>query len=232
MKKIWLIIFVLLLNGLTFAKQTTKHAKHKAPVLNPQVELQKLIDGNKRFATHHLKHPDESVARRIQLARKGQHPFAIILSCSDSRLPPEIIFDEGLGDLFVVRIAGNIADDAVIASIEYAAEHLGASLLMVLGHEKCGAVNAAIANQREGHISALVDAIHSAVEDVQASQGKKQADDSPKFHEQVAKANVKTVIGRLRASEPILAHLIAEKKLMVVGGYYHLASGKVSLLHD
>lgn len=194
--------------------------------------LKKLIDGNHRFSTHHMKHPDETVARRVNLAHHGQHPFAIVLSCSDSRLPPEIIFDAGLGDLFVVRVAGNIADDAVIASIEYAAEHLGAKLLIVMGHENCGAIHAAITHQNEGHLPTLVTAIQPAVEQVQRNQRSgKPAAESAQFHELVAKANVETVSARLRASEPILAHLVAEKKLVVRGAYYHLASGKVSLLH-
>ncbi|HEU4940175.1 MAG TPA: carbonic anhydrase, partial [Candidatus Eisenbacteria bacterium] len=100
--------------------------------------LAELEKGNARHAAHHYTHPHQSAARLRELAR-DQHPHAVVLSCSDSRVPPEIVFDQGLGDLFTVRVAGNIADDAVIGSIEYALEHLGARLVVVLGHERCGA---------------------------------------------------------------------------------------------
>ncbi|MBL8206526.1 MAG: carbonic anhydrase [Blastocatellia bacterium] len=227
----WLSLFISL-NVFAITHQEHHKPHKKTKFVTAEKALRKLIEGNRRFVTHHMKHPDETVARRINLARKGQHPFAIVLSCSDSRLPPEIIFDEGLGDLFVVRVAGNIADDAVIASIEYAAEHLGTTLLIVLGHENCGAVHAAIANQHEGHLGTLVDAILPAVEKVRhRTPTNQQAADSVHFNELVARANVEAVIAKLRASEPVLSRLVSEKRLVVVGGYYHLGSGKVSLLH-
>jgi carbonic anhydrase len=100
--------------------------------------LARLVEGNKRFVEMKLTHPEQDIACRTTLA-KGQQPFAVILGCSDSRVPPEVIFDQGLGDLFVVRVAGNVADDIGIASIEYAVEHLGSRLIVVLGHERCGA---------------------------------------------------------------------------------------------
>src|SRR5262249_39949150 len=105
--------------------------------------LAKLMDGNKRYASSHSLHPHQSAGRRHEL-EATQHPFACILSCSDSRVPPEVVFDEGLGDLFVVRVAGNIVDSAVTGSIEYAVEHLGTPLVLVMGHEKCGAVQATL----------------------------------------------------------------------------------------
>jgi carbonic anhydrase len=195
--------------------------------------LQKLVEGNNRFSSHHMRHPHETIQRRMRLAREGQHPFAIVLSCSDSRVPPEIVFDEGLGDLFVVRIAGNIVDDAVIGSIEYATEHLGAKLLLVLGHEKCGAINAAIENQHEAHLQSLVDAIRPAVEQVQKN------DENPNhlgklssFADKVARENIRHVVSTLEESKPVLAKLVSEQKLKIVGGYYHLANGKVEFFHE
>lgn len=214
------------------AKPIHHKAVKQAKPVDARLALKKLMEGNHRFATHHMRHPDETLARRISLARNGQHPFAVVLSCSDSRIPPEIIFDQGLGDLFVVRVAGNISDDAVIGSIEYAAGHLGIPLLIVLGHENCGAVHAAIDNQKEGHLAALVEAILPAVEKVRnrhPQSTEPEASDAH-FNEEVSRANIEEVIGKLTASEPVLAAMIREKKLVVVGGYYHLASGKVSLL--
>src|SRR3954447_12993305 len=133
--------------------------------------LAKLIEGNRRYAQNKEQHPDETMARRKELENE-QHPFAVILSCADSRVPPELIFDQGLGDLFVIRVAGNIADGAVLGSIEYAVEHLGTKLILVLGHENCGAVSAAVAGENaSGHLSAFVSAIRPSVVAAASSPG-------------------------------------------------------------
>jgi carbonic anhydrase len=125
--------------------------------------LQELMNGNKRYVAAELAHPNQTAARRAEVA-KGQDPFAIIVGCSDSRVPPEIIFDQGLGDLFVTRVAGNIVDDVVLGSIEYAAEHLGVPLIVVLGHKRCGAVEAAAkGGDAPVHIRSLVEAIKPAI---------------------------------------------------------------------
>src|SRR3954449_3735222 len=121
--------------------------------------LARLMHGNRRYARHKEQHPDESLARRKELIG-GQHPFAVILGCADSRVPPELLFDQGLGDLFVIRVAGNIVDDVVLGSIEYAFEHLDTKLIMVLAHEKCGAVSVAVqGGSAPGHLTTLVQAI-------------------------------------------------------------------------
>src|SRR4029434_4567942 len=123
----------------------------------------RLAAGNARFVAGNLEHPNQSPARRTKLA-EGQRPFAIILGCSDSRTAPEVVFDQGLGDLFVVRTAGNVVDDVALGSIEYAAEHLGASLIVVLGHENCGAVKATLdGGKLPGHLPAIAKAIRPAV---------------------------------------------------------------------
>jgi carbonic anhydrase len=116
-------------------------------------------------------HPDESMARRKELIA-GQHPFAVILGCADSRVPPELLFDQGMGDLFVIRVAGNIVDDAILGSIEYAVEHLGTKLIVVLGHEKCGAVSAAVqGGDAPGHLKTLIDSIRPSVQETAGSPG-------------------------------------------------------------
>lgn len=142
-------------------------------------------------------------------------------------MPPEVIFDQGLGDLFVVRVAGNIADDAVIGSIEYAAAHLGTSLVMVLGHESCGAVDAAVHDNQEAHIATLAKAIKPAVE------AAKQTGDNltpEELLDRTVRENVRLVRGQLTNSCPILADLIAQNRLRIVGGYYDLHTGGVSLI--
>src|SRR5215469_7214849 len=127
--------------------------------------LAKLMEGNKRYSSNKEQHPDESLARRREL-QQSQQPFAVILSCADSRVPPELIFDQGLGDLFVIRVAGNIAADDDLASIEYSVEHLHTKLVLVLAHEKCGAVTAAIeGGKAPGHLKTLVSAIQPSVEE-------------------------------------------------------------------
>ena len=150
----------------------------------------------------------DSIRISHSLARKeleaGQHPFAVILSCADSRFPPELLFDQGLGDLFVVRVAGNIVDDAVLGSIEYAVTHLGAKLVMVLGHEKCGAVSAAVeGGMAAGHISALVAAIQPSVE----ASGKEPGD---RVHSCVI-ANARRVAQQVRESEPVLKDAVSKQ---------------------
>jgi carbonic anhydrase len=153
----------------------------------------------------------------------GQRPFAVIVSCSDSRVPPEIIFDQGIGNLFVVRCAGNIVDDAGLGSIEYAAEHLHVSLIVVLGHERCGAVEAAVkGGEAPGHIKSLVEAIRPAVEKVKGRPGD--------LAENAMRGNVKLVVDHLKASKPILEHLVHKGTLSVIGARYDLDDGHVILI--
>src|SRR5262249_28833982 len=133
--------------------------------------LAELKSGNGHHVAHRYQHPHESPDRRRQLV-SGQHPHAEVLSCSDSRVPPEIVFDHGLGDLFIVRVAANVASDTEIGSLEYGAEHLHIPLLVVLGHESCGAVTAAVqGDSPEGHIAALVELIKPAVEKTRGLSG-------------------------------------------------------------
>ena len=133
--------------------------------------LQKLIEGNKRFVWGEVIHPNQSVEYRDEVA-ENPHPFAIILSCSDARVPPEIIFDCGIGDLFVVRNAGNVINNEILGSIEYAVEYFGVRLIVVLGHNRCGAVTAAVQNGNfPGHIKSLIDAIQPAVANTKGKSG-------------------------------------------------------------
>lgn len=186
--------------------------------------LAELKAGNEHHARHQYQHPHENAARQRELAA-GQHPHAQILSCADSRVPPEIIFDQGLGDLFVVRVAGNVATDTEIGSLEYGAEHLHIPLLVVLGHESCGAVTAAVqGGPPEGHIAALVDLIKPAVEKTRGLPGDPVAN--------AVRTNVELVVKQLRASTPILSELVAHGKLKIVGGVYSLETGKVTWLPD
>ncbi|MFB2935069.1 carbonic anhydrase [Aerosakkonemataceae cyanobacterium BLCC-F154] len=181
-----------------------------------------LKSGNERYVAKKLSHPHQTEQRITELAT-GQHPFAIVLGCADSRVPPEIIFDRGLGDLFVIRVAGNIVDDAVVGSIEYAAEELNTPLLVVLGHERCGAVTAAVkGGEVPGHISTLVKAIQPAVKSVQGLPGDPI--------ENAVKANVRIVVSQLKSNQPIVSELVKSNKLKIVGARYDLDSGKVDII--
>ncbi len=191
--------------------------------LTPDRALTQLLRGNERFVAGWPDHPNQSARRRREVTEAGQHPFAVILSCADSRVPPEIIFDQGLGDLFVIRVAGNVLDDIVLGTIEYAVEHLHTPLIMVLGHDKCGAVTAAVqGGEVRNHIQSLTKALRPAVEIARAQEGDAISN--------AIDANVHHAVTTLQASEPVLAHAVAEGQLKVVGARYNLDTGEVKLI--
>jgi carbonic anhydrase len=215
--------------SLLSAACTTTHpgAAHASSTgkVSPSAALAQLKSGNARFVAGSLQHPHQGKARRDELA-KGQTPFAIVLGCADSRTSPEVLFDQGLGDLFVVRVAGNVLNNESIGSIEYAVEHLGARLIVVLGHERCGAVKAAketIASHGKapGHIQSLVKSIAPAV------KATANAD-----LDATVKANVLNVAESLRASAPILSEFVHSGAVQVVGAHYDLDTGKVEFLKE
>ncbi|MEI8344760.1 MAG: carbonic anhydrase [Candidatus Omnitrophota bacterium] len=180
-----------------------------------------LVDGNARYVSQSFFHPNQTLERRTAVAQ-SQAPFAVIVSCSDSRVPPEVIFDRGVGDLFVVRVAGNVVDDVAIGSIEYAAEHLGAQLIMVLGHKRCGAVSATVKGQATaGHLPAIAAKIAPAVE-----RSKGQSGD---LVDNAVRENVLVVMETLSASEPVLKEAVEKGKVRIVGAYYDLDSGEVKI---
>lgn len=190
--------------------------------ITPDAALKKLMDGNRRYIQQKRTFPDQSRSRILELA-KGQHPFAIVLGCSDSRVAPEILFDQGLGDLFEIRVAGNVLDNVVLGSIEYAAAELGVPLLVVLGHERCGAVKAALDGKPvPGHIGSLVAAIKPAV---YATKG--QPGDA---WDNAVRANVKMSVNKLKALSPILAKAVKAGTLKVVGARYDIDSGEVEVI--
>ncbi|MBI5014520.1 MAG: carbonic anhydrase [Deltaproteobacteria bacterium] len=197
-------------------------ASGDGPGVSADDALKKLLDGNGRYTSGKMANPGRDAKRRGAIAT-AQHPFAIVLGCSDSRVPPEVLFDQGLGDLFVIRTAGNVADDVALGSIEYAAEHLHVPLLVVLGHECCGAVGATAAGgEAPGHIDAIVKAIQPAVEKVKGKEGD--------LVDNAVAANVQNVTAQLKASQPLLAKLVEEGTLKIVGARYDLDSGVVDLI--
>jgi len=191
--------------------------------------LNKLKEGNIRFVSGKQSHAGCDLGTVKTLAG-GQKPYAIILTCSDSRVSPELMFDAGLGELFVVRVAGNITDPALIGSVEYAAEHLGTPLVMVLGHEKCGAVKATVDSKgkAEGNIGAIVKAIAPALTKTKAAK-KVSEKDGAQFAEAVADENITLVKSNLTKQSKILKHLVESNKLKIVAAKYHIDNGDVEI---
>jgi carbonic anhydrase len=208
----------LVLGGLanSFAAEPSK--------VSPDEALKHLVEGNARFVSGHLIHAGpEQVAEARSTGSEGQSPFAVIVGCSDSRVSPEIVFDQGIGDLFVVRTAGEVVDSVALGSIEYAVAHLGSALVLVLGHERCGAVAAAVAGAKEpGHINAVLSAIEPAVK-----KTKGQAGDPV---ENAVRAQALDVAKQLQEAKPILAEGVKSGKIKIVAGRYDLKSGKIDLL--
>jgi carbonic anhydrase len=189
--------------------------------LTPDQALQLLIDGNQRFVQARREKPNQTWTRIAEVA-PSQAPFAAILGCADSRVPAEIIFDRGFGDIFVCRVAGNVATPEEIGSLEFGTLILGAKVLMVLAHERCGAVKAAIeGGQLPGHIGSLTEAIQPAVESTRNQPGDRV--------ENACKANAILQANRLKAS-PVISDLINQNRMRVVPAYYDLDTGAVEIL--
>ena len=206
-------------------------AQERNPITADQA-LELLKAGNRRFVEGRTIHPRQDPARIREVA-KGQKPFAIIVGCSDSRVPNEIIFDEGLGDLFIVRTAGQVSAAASFGSIEFAEAVLGANLIVVLGHTECGAVAAACNYQKPvpGHMITLVNSIKPAAMTVErlVRQGKVAQKD---FVNETVKQNVRVQVEQLRNLEPILSEAVRSGRTKIVGAVYDLATGKVEFLPE
>lgn len=182
--------------------------------------LEKLIKGNQRFIDFKQKHPDENKKRRAEMV-KGQHPFVVILSCSDSRVPPELIFDQGLGDIFEIRNAGNVLDEHVIGSIEYAVMHCGVKLIVIMGHQDCGAIAATLSGVSETqYIKSLEDSIQPAVDDCKKKGMEVNSDN-------VVKAHVLQDIEELLSQDTELVKYMKEHNVQIVPAYYSLDTGIV-----
>src|SRR5207248_2205063 len=249
------LISLLVTAGLLGASQFAEAADPAhpdQPIVSPAEAIPRLKEGNGRYTGGNQQHPHESIEDRRYIATnsyenagmtflgmtaaqaagrraeltKSQHPFAIIVSCSDSRVPPELVFDQGLGDLFVLRVAGNVIDDHSLGSIEYAVNHLAIRLIVVLGHQRCGAVKAAketiaAKGNAAAHIQSLVEAIRPAVE--ATINGDLEA---------TVEANVKDVVKALSSSMPVLKPKVDSGELQVIGGDYSLDTGAVAFLDE
>lgn len=192
--------------------------------LSPDDVLRLLREGNQRFVAGDVTHRDHRA--QVRKAAEGQWPKAVVLSCLDSRIPVEDVFDCGIGDLFVARIAGNFVNVDVLGSMEFACAVVGAKLVLVLGHEHCGAVKGAIDGVQLGNLTALLEKIAPAADEVEGDHGARSSKNEAFVHA-VAEQNVRRNVERIRAESPILAGLEREGKLAIVGGMYDMDTGEV-----
>ena len=215
--------------GLTLSEKVkevmTKQVQDK---LTPDEILEDLLTGNERYVSGELITRD--LPEQVASTTEGQYPKAVVLACIDSRVPVEYIFDQGVGDIFVVRVAGNIEDEALLGSMEYGLGVAGSKLLMVLGHENCGAVKSAIKKVDVGsdNVTALLNEIEPAIEEVEGERDAKNKE----FFDAVIKNNVHQTIEDIRNRSSIISGLENDGKIKVVGAYYSLTDGKVTILND
>ena len=197
--------------------------KESQAAITPQQAVKALKEGNVRFASGHSIRRD--LVAQAKKTSSGQHPMAAVLGCIDSRASNEIIFDQGIGDIFSARVAGNVLNDDVLGSLEFATAKSGAKAILVVGHTRCGAVIGACSNAKLGHVTGLLEKIKPAVR--KAASDPKCEHAGPAFEDQVAAENVKDVVAAIRAQSAVLAKLERDGKLVISGGLYHLDTGLV-----
>ena len=240
------VIFLFLLSSCEYFhthEKTEKPIKKEATAKNPRSDrvitkqiqdsltpydvLERLKAGNKRFASQQSIVRDYDIQRRKAVS--GQFPKAIILSCVDSRVPVEDVFDQGIGDIFVARVAGNIASPEILGSIEYATAVAGVKIVLVMGHEHCGAVKASIDQVKMGNITSLTDAIQQPIANLSDYTGKKSSK-NPEYVHKVCESNVDYTVGQIRSRSKIIGDLEKAGKVQVIGGIYDLDTGIVSFM--
>jgi len=197
--------------------------------IKPQQALEILIEGNERFITNRSAHREHS--NIIEIANAEQRPFAAFLSCSDSRAPVELLFDQALGDIFSVRLAGNIASDKCIGSLEFSSKYLGSKLIVVMGHSSCGAVKAACDDFKDGHIGEIINMIKPAIRHEKTVMDDRTSKNES-FVQKICELNVQYQIDQIIRTSDIVQDMLDARQIGVVGGVYDLNTGKVRFLPD
>ena len=195
--------------------------KDSQPSISPQSAIDELRAGNQRFLNHSTLERDW--ANDISKTTGGQHPFAIVIGCIDSRVPVETIFDQGIGDIFTARVAGNIVNEDLLGSLEFACKLAGAKAIVVLGHTSCGAIKGAIDGVRLGHLTTLLNKIEPIVDKVSAAMDR----DDPGFADAVAEANIVNTVDVIRDNSEILVRMESSGDISIVGAVYNVATGEV-----
>ncbi len=204
------------------------HTKTTQDSLSPQDALTFLKEGNKRFISNLSR--NRNLLQMVSETRDGQWPFAVVLSCIDSRTSAELIFDQGLGDIFSARVAGNVVNEDILGSMEYAVKYAGSKLVLVLGHTKCGAVTSACKKVKDGNITALLHKIKPAID--RATKENNGATDDPVFIEKVSTYNVFEAMEEIRERSPIINNLEKEGEIMVLGAVYDVETGRVQFFEN
>lgn len=203
----------------------TTHTREDLQRLTPLEALTNLVKGNERFVNN-LK-TNRNLLQQVNETKEGQHPFAVILSCMDSRTSAELIFDQGLGDIFSVRVAGNFVSNNILGSIEYAAGVAGVKLILVLGHTGCGAIDGVIRDVRLGHLTETLGHLKPAV-----AHTPKQDDGSGKsYHDRVAETNVRITVEDIMRKSTVISDLLDKGEIGIAGAMYDISSGQVELIH-
>ena len=236
MKKLILfIISIAVLAGCSEKSQSHRngdlietHVLHAEDVdhLSPDSVIAILKDGNRCFIERNL-HERDAMSQLLESAQDGQHPLAIVLSCIDARVPVETIFDKGLGDIFVTRVAGNVVSNDILGSMEYACEHSGSKVVVVLGHEHCGAVHSACADVQAGNMTEMLAKIKPAIECCHCDSIDHESEE---FQYEVMVKNVEIMVDRVRSESEILSHLEKEGKIKIVGAVFNMHNGIVEFL--
>lgn len=203
--------------------------KEMQAAITPVMAIEILKEGNKRFANN-LK-ANRNLLQQANETSNGQHPFAVILSCIDSRTSAELIFDQGLGDVFSVRIAGNIINEDILGSMEFATKVAGSKIIVVLGHTKCGAVKGACDHVEMGNLTALLSKIQPAVYD-EKTENEDRSSNNAEFVEKVATINVKRTVKAIMERSPILKELIEKGEIGIVGGTHDITTGTVTFYDE
>jgi len=207
------------------AATMTKEAQQ---ALTPQAALQLLKDGNARFVAD--KPLKRDYHKQVNDTSKGQYPFASIVSCLDSRTSSEIIFDQGIGDVFNARVAGNIVNTDILGSLEFASKVAGAKVIAVIGHTSCGAIKGACDHVELGNLTALLNKLEPAVAKTESKAGEDRSSKNSAFVDRVAESNVRDTMNNIRKDSPVLAQMEKDGQLLIVGGMYDVTTGKVTWL--
>lgn len=205
------------------------HSKENLDNLSPEAALQYLKDGNDRFMRN--LRANRNLLQQVNETREGQYPFAVILSCMDSRTSAELVFDQGLGDIFSIRVAGNVLNEDILGSMEYATKVVGSKIIVVLGHTKCGAIIGACDDVKLGHLTHLLEKVKPAIQSETTTQTERNGK-NPEFVRHVTELNVHLTIKEITTRSPLIAELVAAGKIKIVGGIYDVETGKAALFEE
>lgn len=205
------------------------HTKEQLSQLKPQQALQYLKEGNNRFVNNEK--ADRDLLQQVSETKGGQHPFATVLSCMDSRTSAELIFDQGLGDIFSIRVAGNVLNEDVLGSMEYATKVVGTKIILVLGHTRCGAVVGACEGVQLGNLTQLLQKIQPAIDSETTTKDNRNGK-NPDFVKNVTDINVRQTMDQILQQSPTIAELVKEGQVQIIGGVYDVDSGKVTFFED